>query len=52
MEKLECQKINYKNFNAEKDKYLQADSAAGMKKLMDKFGDNMPKMAGVNSKRI
>ena len=38
MEKLECQKVDYKNFKPEKDRFLNLDSAAGMKKLAEKFG--------------
>ena len=40
LEKLECQKINYKNFDPKKDRYLQADASEGMKKLTAKFGDS------------
>ena len=38
MEKLDCQKIDYKNFKPEKDRFLNMDSQAGMKKLVEKFG--------------
>jgi len=40
MEKLDCGSIKYKNFDPKKNRYLQADSSEGMKKILAKFGDS------------
>ena len=44
MEKLECHTIDYHNFDPAKDRFLQAGSQDGMKKLVEKFSKENAKV--------